>query len=127
MTTAVSAGLARGVTHQSFIFAINGQPVRLISLPPRKVLKLHDISKRVAGNCEPLAIFRAFGLAPAEFERLTSYYKSAYSQFTEGFDTADLRDAQKLLQKLGRNIHRKRTKIATKTIGTRRRRSPLVA
>jgi predicted ATPase len=53
--------------------------------------------------------------------------QSAYSQFTEGFDTADLRDAQKLLQKLGRNIHRKRTKIATKTIGTRRRRSPLVA
>jgi hypothetical protein len=38
-----------------------------------------------------------------------------------------LPDAQKLLQKLGRNIHRKRTKIATKTIGTRRRRSPLVA
>ena len=53
--------------------------------------------------------------------------QSAYSQFTEGFDTADLRDAQKLLQKLERNIHRKRSKMATKTIGMRRRRSTLVA
>ena len=38
-----------------------------------KFLKLHNISKRVAGNCEPLAILRAFGLATAEFEKLTSY------------------------------------------------------
>lgn len=34
--------------------------------------------------------------------------QSVYSQFTEGFDTADLRDAQKLLQKLEQNVHRKR-------------------
>jgi hypothetical protein len=30
--------------------------------------------------------------------------QSVYDQFTEGFDTADLRDAQALLRKLRRNL-----------------------
>ena len=44
-----------------------------LNVSSSRVLKLHNISKRVAGNCEPLAILRAFGLATAEFEKLTSY------------------------------------------------------
>jgi predicted ATPase len=47
--------------------------------------------------------------------------QAIYEQFTEGFDTADLREAKALMQDLGRSLGRKRNECAGKTDKTSRR------
>jgi class 3 adenylate cyclase/DNA-binding response OmpR family regulator/predicted ATPase len=47
--------------------------------------------------------------------------QAIYEQFTEGFDTADLREAKGLLQDLKRSLGRKRNECTGKTGKTRRR------
>ena len=48
-------------------------------------------------------ILRAFGNAKVESKKALKLLQSVYDQFTEGFDTADLRDAQALLRDLRRS------------------------
>jgi predicted ATPase len=47
--------------------------------------------------------------------------QAIYEQFTEGFDTADLREAKALMQDLGRSLGRKRNECAGKMDKTSRR------
>jgi hypothetical protein len=46
--------------------------------------------------------------------------QAIYDQFTEGFDTADLREAKALMQDLKRSVGRKRNECAGKTADLKR-------
>jgi class 3 adenylate cyclase/DNA-binding response OmpR family regulator/predicted ATPase len=47
--------------------------------------------------------------------------RSVYDQFTEGFDSADLRDAQQLIHNLNRRLHKKSTEASRKVSAPNRR------
>jgi hypothetical protein len=73
--------------------------------------RLRDGNKRVAGSCSASCDLARLWQSQGEGRRRKALklLQSAYDQFTEGFDTADLRDAKSLIRSLRKNFGRKQS------------------
>ena len=78
-------------------------------------LRLPGANRPVAGSCARLAILPRSGKAKAGQTKRCSCCRPIYAQFTEGFDTADLRHAKLILDRLEPTLSQKHAKSRKRT------------